>query len=345
MLAYKPALYMLGTKRKNDDAGLEALRTENAALRTRLEALEAALPRASAINIAAVCSIRPGRPLVEPIGQVTALEQQDTTIDHFAGIEEPVDWRAAMQKDTWPVPALEDREHYFPGQDLDYWLSGLRDYKRMCQELEKVGSPLKKGDRIFDFGAASGRVLRHFLAQHPEPLELACADVNENHVAWVAQHLPQIEATQCHSIPSLPYEDNRFDLVSAFSVFTHMDEWETTWLAELRRILKPGGYAWLTVQTEQTWATLNPDHFLFQHLYNNRHILKEGTVNAEMFAAPMPKDKVVFTFSNNVVYNTCTFQSIEYCRRVWGRYFEVVDFLPRGSDFQDVFLLRKRAEA
>lgn len=333
---------MLGTKRKNDNGELDALRAENATLRLRIEALEAALPHASAINIAEVCSIRPSHTLAPPMGKVTELPQKQTAVDHFAGIEEAVDWKAAMIKDTWPVPALEDREHYFPGQDLDYWLSGLRDYKRICQELKKVGSPLKAGSRVFDFGAASGRVLRHFLAQHPEPLELACADVNENHVAWVAKHLPEIEATQCHNIPSLPYEDNRFDLVSAFSVFTHMDEWETTWLAELRRILKPGGYAWLTVQTEQTWATLNPEHFLYQHLYNNRHILAKGTVTPEMFEAPMPEDKVVFTFQNHVVYNTCTFQSIDYVKRVWGRYFEVIEFLPRGSDFQDVFLLRKR---
>ncbi|MEZ5881798.1 MAG: methyltransferase domain-containing protein [Nitratireductor sp.] len=51
-------------------------------------------------------------------------------------------------------------------------------------------------------------------------------------------------------------EDNYFDLVTAFSVFTHIDVFETAFVAEIRRILKPGGLACLTVLDNSTWTSL-----------------------------------------------------------------------------------------
>jgi ubiquinone/menaquinone biosynthesis C-methylase UbiE len=45
----------------------------------------------------------------------------------------------------------------------------------------------------------------------------------------------------------LPIEDRTFDLVSAMSVFTEVDEAETSWLLELHRIMKPSGSAIVTV--------------------------------------------------------------------------------------------------
>ena len=40
----------------------------------------------------------------------------------------------------------------------------------------------------------------------------------------------------------LPYADGQFDLVYAFSVFTHLTErMQHEWIAEVRRVLAPGG--------------------------------------------------------------------------------------------------------
>jgi SAM-dependent methyltransferase len=49
--------------------------------------------------------------------------------------------------------------------------------------------------------------------------------------------------------PPLPFaEDNSFDLVYAFSVFTHIPaEHQEAWLLEMKRILKPGGFLVCTV--------------------------------------------------------------------------------------------------
>ncbi len=49
-------------------------------------------------------------------------------------------------------------------------------------------------------------------------------------------------------IPGLPSEDDSVDLVAAFSVFTHMLSDDTkAYLREFRRVLAPGGNAFVTV--------------------------------------------------------------------------------------------------
>jgi hypothetical protein len=48
-------------------------------------------------------------------------------------------------------------------------------------------------------------------------------------------------------------------MISAYSVFTHIEAMETTWLMELRRVLRKGGIAWITVHTEGTLADMTPD--------------------------------------------------------------------------------------
>jgi hypothetical protein len=46
--------------------------------------------------------------------------------------------------------------------------------------------------------------------------------------------------------------------VTAFSVFTHINEPEIAWLLELRRILKIGGIACNSVHDEATWQNPVP---------------------------------------------------------------------------------------
>jgi SAM-dependent methyltransferase len=41
--------------------------------------------------------------------------------------------------------------------------------------------------------------------------------------------------------PPLPFEDNSFDLIWAISVWTHLTDNALPWLAEMHRILRPGG--------------------------------------------------------------------------------------------------------
>src|SRR5690606_31208307 len=138
---------------------------------------------------------------------------------------------------------------------FDYWLSGLRDMGHLRATAENLGLEVRD---YLDFGCASGRVVRHAALQWESLRRVVGIDLNRRHIDWIGKFLPaRIEAIQGHSIPCLPLGDASIDLVSAFSVFTHIEAFETTWLAELRRVLRPGGLAWITVHSEHTWRELD----------------------------------------------------------------------------------------
>jgi len=60
-------------------------------------------------------------------------------------------------------------------------------------------------------------------------------------------------------MPPLPYAAESFDVIYCLSVFTHLNEtMQDAWLAELRRVLQPGGLLILTVHGHNAAAILTP---------------------------------------------------------------------------------------
>src|SRR5512135_3294170 len=82
-----------------------------------------------------------------------------------------------VKRDRIPIPAPEDREGYYGDRHFCYWLSGLYDYKQILHHVPEA----KESGTIVDFGGASGRVARHFLANQPAA-NIIVADLNINHV-------------------------------------------------------------------------------------------------------------------------------------------------------------------
>lgn len=308
----------------------------------QLHELKLLMERFSSPNPAKLLSLVPDHGIRPALGPVSVFCGTPVESTSFDGIEEPVDREACMARDTLPLPALEDREYYHPGRELDYWLSGLRDYYRVRQELDNIGKPLQQDQCLFELGAASGRALRHFACQSDATLRLSCADLNANHVEWVSKYLPpDIAAFQTSALPHLPLEDHSQDVVTAFSVFTHIDEYETAWLMEIKRVLRPGGVAYLTYQSDRTWHSLHEGHFLYQHLKNNQSKLGGGEITPMIFEQPMPQEKVVFRFMDTNVYNTVVFHADSFIRARWGRLFSSIKIVPGAHEFQDVVLCVK----
>ncbi len=268
-------------------------------------------------------------PVKEFISQAPGLDFTDLALERTLG--------EYAEADTYPLPKTADREGYYDDRHYDYWLSGLKDYLMIQATLARHGVTLCPGDRVVDFGCASGRVLRHFSVCQPD-LDLYGTDINIHHIAWIMQFLaPNIKAIQNTILPQLPFEDNSVSLLYAFSVFTHIDHYESAWLAEIRRVLRPGGMAYLTAHTDHTWQILKPGNMLFRNLVET-----EGFgVSPAAFRKAMPAERLVFEWGGTYVNNTSVFHSIAYLHRVWGRFFNVVEIIPEGSDYQDVIVLKK----
>lgn len=235
--------------------------------------------------------------------------------------------------DKWPIPATMDRERYHLDRHRDYWLSGLRDYLVIIRELKRLEVPVT---RYFELGCSSGRTLRHFLVNNPES-EIWGADINYRNVMWLQRHIPPVRTFQNTSIPQLPLEDMHFDFVCAFSVFTHIETFVETWLAEIWRVLRPGGIAWLTLHTEYSVENMTDNWPLAKAV--SMH--PDYTGKSELLSRLQKNGRVIFRHKADGSYSSNVVCSTDFIKRTWGAFFEVVEVKRAFPAFQDVFLLRK----
>ena len=243
-----------------------------------------------------------------------------------------LDLETALARDLAPLPETKDREGYYGPHNFSYWASGLRDVSNLMRAAQRLGVEIRD---YLDFGCSSGRVIRQLAFQHPEIRTYGC-DINRAHVEWVQRYLPpEIMVFQNHSVPTLPLPDNSLDAVSAYSVFTHIEAFETSWLMELRRVLRPGGLAWVTIHSEKTWEEMTEDWPLFNALKNHPEFKNLDRT------APMPRDRMVFRWRNERSYSSNVFYSFDYIETYWSRYFDIVETYRRLPVFQDVLVLRK----
>jgi SAM-dependent methyltransferase len=104
--------------------------------------------------------------------------------------------------------------------------------------------------RVLDFGCGWGRMLR-LLRNKPElkSVQLHGCDVDANYLETVRRAVPFVSLLQSERVPPSPYVDNWFDVIFAYSIFSHLSqESHLEWAAQFARILKPGGRVVLTTQ-------------------------------------------------------------------------------------------------
>ena len=241
----------------------------------------------------------------------------------------PTEIREALRKDTSPIPAMINREGYWGNDHLAYWLVGFAEYVRLTTIAASYGVA---GGNYFDFGGSTGRVFRHFHFQSAD-WRVWSSDFKITSVEWNLAHFPsEITVFQGTYFPFVPIDDRTFDLISAMSVFTHIDEIETSWLLELRRIMKPGGIAIVTIHNEDTWLNMPPE-------------LRERIekCSPELAAMPtLPPGRIASNFRDDDPYRCNVFHSNDYIRTQWIRVFDVKDIIPRASGAQSAVILQRR---
>jgi SAM-dependent methyltransferase len=259
------------------------------------------------------------------------LEMDDGSVDWRSVTHESLE--AITARDTAPIPEPRDREGYYGENHFNYWASGFCDFKIMQAKLEALGKPLND---YLDMGCASGRVTRHAAAQMPGLNVFGC-DINRQHVDWSNEFLPDTVVTfQNTSLPQIAMPDSSLDLVSAFSVFTHIESYDTAWLMEIRRILRPGGIAWITIHGDRTWAEVKPGWPLYEPLNSHPDYVKSSEDDE------LPEKRLVYRWDGSASYSANVFYRCDHLRKHWGRFFDVEEILPCVPPFQDAVILKKR---
>lgn len=222
---------------------------------------------------------------------------------------------------AWPPVKLRD---WVAGTGDLAWFQegGQLGVQTLVSLLARHGIDLAELGAVLDFGCGCGRVLRHL--RRFDRVRLHGTDSNPAAIAWCDQHLDFAEFGTNRLGPPTRYRPHSFDLIYAFSVFTHLPEaLQVAWMREMRRILKPGG--WLII-------TLHGDHYL-------PHI--------NVAARPQYQRGELVVLGEEVVgQNNCAaFHPEIYVRNVLAKDFDIVDFVPEGAlgnPRQDAWLLRPK---
>jgi SAM-dependent methyltransferase len=219
--------------------------------------------------------------------------------------------------EPFPLPPADCRPGYAPDDDGLYLRWGKSDHDEILKVIEKHHG-LTQGMSILDFGCSSGRVLRHFYReQQLLGWKLLGTDIQANLVEWMRRYFPNEIEVMCGStFPHLPFKDESLDVIYGISVFTHTKYLWDMWLAEFKRVLKPGGLVIQTVQCEAAWR--------FYHEHRNEGWVKSGHPQSMLNKPEMDED--FFLFGDGMVSQT--FFREETIKRYWSRYLEIVDFLP-----------------
>ena len=264
------------------------------------------------------------------------------------GKDVELDYRQIIKQDSMPIPLPVDREHYGTIESSPhFWATGHGDWLNVNEAIERfAGRPRQDQKlRLLDFGCATGRFLRHCYNFGAEKFDCWGCDFAPANVRWVKRHLSdQIKIVLTTNVPHLPFPDGSFDVITAFSVLTHIDDLEDAWLLELRRVTRPGGLLYLTIHNQATWDRVVGRPGSFESLLHANKVPGNLEVRKQLFAGPMPEERIVFRTSPVDIYNCDVYMTNEYVHKKWGRYFEILGIADNGhTSYQSPVIMRPSA--
>src|SRR5689334_5142892 len=138
-----------------------------------------------------------------------------------------------MMEHTYPILFRVEQSHW--------WHIGRR--RILAGFVEEICRRVTdRRPRILDVGCGTGANLL-LLSQYGAAEGV---DVSEDALAFCRER--GLDQVRKGAGEQLPYDDNTFDLVTAFDVVEHMDD-DLAGLREMFRVLRPGGHALLFVPT------------------------------------------------------------------------------------------------
>jgi SAM-dependent methyltransferase len=159
-----------------------------------------------------------------------------------------------------------------------YWEDGRKAADALHGIIREKCGDLANPGRILEWGCGPGRIIRHFPdLMGKSRFEFFGSDYNQEAIEWCTEHLSGISFSSNALAPPLIYPATFFDFIYCISVFTHLSEaMHYAWIAELLRLLKPGGYILISLHGDYYRRKLLPDEL---EKYDAGHlVVREGVL-------------------------------------------------------------------
>lgn len=248
----------------------------------------------------------------------------------------------------FPVPPNSSMRKTSSRSIRHYYVSGIQTVAPIVTCALQRGMALNERIRILDFGCGVARQLLHFTRHYPKPSYYAC-DVDDSNIAFVQKAYPQVEAHVNPFHPPLKYPHGFFDFIYSVSIFSHLNvEDQKSWLAELARVTKPGGYCFLSTEGRAALRHLTltfgmDDAALTRELteqgiiYKEYDFLHDSIQKQNTFKVASLLVGIAGSYGNTVL-------APEYIRSEWGgTELGVVDIIEGIIDYrQDLVILRRK---
>ena len=229
----------------------------------------------------------------------------------------------------FPLPEAVRRQRIGDASEDAFHVAGATVYMKMQETLRRsFGKGYDDFPRILDWGCGCGRVLRHFVLRTES--EITGIEIDHDNLLWCTEHYPSAHFHEGRLEPPLDIPADSFDLIFGISVFTHLtEEMQHQWLAELRRITKPGGVLLMTVVGDVSW-------------FRNRFALEQFQSWKTTGFVDVGSDTILDNHIGRTGYYRLVYHDAAYVLRQWKQHFRIVDLIPgHCNNYQDLVVMQK----
>jgi len=252
---------------------------------------------------------------------------------------------------------LRDKLHRYPfpniitlgrysDSDLEYHVGGgLATAMDISERAERHNRPFDSASNVLDFGCGTSRILRYMVEFLPGPQYWGTEVVREA-IDWAKTEFPEIRYLHHDNTPHLEFPDHMFDIIYAYSIFTHFEEeFHLRWLSELHRILEDDAMMILTVHGERILRRCRDEEDIREQMcigsQDYEEICKKFYGYGYVFYSPYNHQWLSQGGLDSEVFGI-TFISKEYIRDNWSGYFQILEHDEGAiSNWQDWVVMRK----
>ncbi len=285
----------------------------------------------------------------QPIRQITSLSElsEEEWLQVLLG---SVRYSRFQNFELPGFPPTEIQES-FVGESAE---TALRSIFPFYQQIKKYsaefGHELTPQSRVLDFGCGWGRIARFFM-RDVKPENIYGVDVLESAVKLCHESKLPGQFSVVPNFPPLEFPANSFDVIYAFSVFSHLPETlALQWVQEFSRLLRPGGLIVVTTQRRSfieycaSFRTHKASLNLHQQLLANSFLETEQCLAAYdrgefLYAANGGGDNPELAGS---VYGDSVIPR-GYVEREWAKYLTLRDFVDDPSVLPQALIVMQKS--